>query len=139
MALTRRQAEILGTLLLAERGLTAEELTHDVYGARGKAVTLRAEMSRLRRTLTGLLQGRPYAFALPVTSDLAHAEAVMEAGRLPEALRLAGQRVLPGSHAPRIVEARQRFEHGLRTAVERSGDPPLLQRWRDSAAGQADE
>ncbi len=53
LALSGRHAEILATLALAGHGLTAEELTLEVYGETGKPVTLRAEMSRLRRG-TGL-------------------------------------------------------------------------------------
>jgi hypothetical protein len=139
VALTRRHAEILGTLLLAERGLTVQELTVEVYGNRGKAVTLRAEMSRLRRALAGLLDARPYAFALPVTSDLAHARALLGAGRLIEAIKLADAGLLPGSQAPRIVQARQDFERQLRAAILRSRDPGLLERWCHITAGQDDE
>jgi hypothetical protein len=118
VGLTRRHAEILATLLLAERGLTAVELTLEVYGESGKAVTLRAEMSRLRKTLSGLVQARPYAFALPVTSDLERAEALLADGRHAEAVKLAEPRLLPGSRVPRIVAARQRLESKLREASE---------------------
>jgi hypothetical protein len=139
IALTPRHAEILGTLMLAEGGLTVEELTLEVYGERGKAVTLRAEMSRLRRTFTGLLQARPYAFTLPVTSDLAQAEKLLSAGRLADALQLADRGLLPGSRAPRIVAARRSFEQRLRDAILASRDAALLERWRQTAAGQDDE
>ncbi|HSO98428.1 MAG TPA: GAF domain-containing protein [Solirubrobacteraceae bacterium] len=111
--LTPRHAEILATLLLAGRGLTVEELTHEVYGDSGKAVTLRAEMSRLRRKLDGLLTARPYAFALPVSSDLERAEILLAEGRHGEAVEIAEPRLLPGSHVPRIVAARQRLESAL--------------------------
>ncbi|GAC1321812.1 MAG: GAF domain-containing protein [Thermoleophilaceae bacterium] len=116
--LTRRHAEILATLLLAERGLTVKELTLEVYGQNGKAVTLRAEMSRLRRTLDGLLKARPYAFALPVTSDLEQAETLLAEGRRAEAAELAKQRLLPGSRVPRVVAARQRLESAMGSAPE---------------------
>jgi hypothetical protein len=139
LELSGRHAEILAALLLAGRGLTALELTLEVDGVRGKPVTLRAEMSRLRRVLGDLLRARPYAFALPVSSDLQEAEALLADGRPAEALALAGERLLPASSAPRIVEVRERFEHGLRTAVLRSGDPGLISAWCRGAAGQEDE
>jgi hypothetical protein len=58
--LSRRHAEILAVLALSSRGLTAERLTIELYGERGKPVTVRAELSRLRRMMEGLLQARPY-------------------------------------------------------------------------------
>jgi len=73
-------------LALAGRGLTAEELALEVYGEAGKPVTLRAEMSRLRRDLGAALRARPYGFAAPVTSDLQEAEQLLADGRLTEAL-----------------------------------------------------
>ncbi|MCW3040725.1 MAG: transcriptional regulator, partial [Solirubrobacterales bacterium] len=137
--LSGRHAEILAVLLLSGHGLTSEELTLEVYGEEGKPVTLRAEMSRLRRTLGPLLTARPYGFAVPATSDLQEAERLLADGRLREALALARDGVLPGSSAPRIVEARQRLEHGLRTAVLGSRDPELLSSWCRSVPGQEDE
>ncbi|WP_354699108.1 hypothetical protein DSM112329_04815 [Paraconexibacter sp. AEG42_29] len=137
--LSGRHAEILAVLLLAGRGLTSEELTLEVYGEEGKPVTLRAEMSRLRRTLGATLSTRPYAFAIPAGSDLQEAEQLLDRGCLTEALALTQDGVLPGSQAPRIVEARERLEHGLRTAILRDGDPDLLQAWCRSAPGQEDE
>jgi hypothetical protein len=136
--LSGRHAEILAALLLAGRGLTAEELALEVYGETGKPVTLRAEMSRLRRDLGGLLLARPYAFAVPVTSDLQDAEKLLGSNRLADALALCAQRLMPWSEAPLVIEARERLEHGLRQAVLAAGDARLLDAWCRSAAGQED-
>ncbi|MDA0162244.1 GAF domain-containing protein [Solirubrobacter ginsenosidimutans] len=111
--LSGRHAEILCTLLLAPDGLTVEELTHEIYADGGKPVTLRAEMSRLRSALGGLITARPYRFAIPVTSDLQEVETLLANGHTDEARQLARGRLLPGSHAPRVVEARERLEHAL--------------------------
>ena len=136
--LSGRHAEILATLLLAGRGLTVEELTLEVYGETGRPGTLRAEMSRLRRGFDDLIEDRPYAFAVPVTSDLEEAEALLADGRLTEALKLSAERLLPDSQATRVVEARDRLEEGLRAAILRSRDPGLLDAWCRGAAGQDD-
>lgn len=97
-ALSGRHADILAVLLLGGRGLTAEELTLEVYGETRKPVTLRAEMSRLRRALGGVLQAKPYAFAVPVSSDLQEAEQLLDDGRLADALAcVTGDRLLPAS------------------------------------------
>jgi len=137
--LSGRHAEIVAVLLLAERGLTAEQLALEVYGETGKPVTLRAEMSRLRRLLGDVLQTRPYRFAVPVTSDLAQAEQLLAEGRVAEALKRAAQRLLPRSEAPRVIEARDRLEEGLRTTVLAAGDAELLAAWCRSAPGQDDQ
>jgi hypothetical protein len=139
LELSTRHAEILAVLTLAGRGLTSEELTLEVYGEAGKPVTLRAEMSRLRRTVGATLTARPYGFAVPAASDLQEAERLLAAGQLHAALALAQDGVLPGSTAPRVVEARDRLEQGLRTAVLRAKDPELLHAWCRSAPGQEDE
>jgi hypothetical protein len=118
LELSPRHAEILATLLLAGRGLTSRELTQAVYGAAGKTVTLRAEMSRLRRLLGGLLRTRPYAFAVPVSSDLARAETHIAAGRLADAARMAREGLLPGSSAELVVAARGRLEAALSAAPD---------------------
>jgi hypothetical protein len=139
LELSARHAEILAVLMLVGRGLTAEELTLEVYGESGKPVTLRAELSRLRRDLGGLLRARPYALAAPVTSDLHDAERLLADGRLAEALALTGQGVMPRSQAARIVEARESLESGLRAAIMRTGDPDLLAAWCRSGPGAHDE
>jgi hypothetical protein len=97
--LSGRHAEILCTLLLAPDGLTVEELTHEIYAGGGKAVTLRAEMSRLRGALGGLITARPYRFAVPIASDLQEAEALVAAGCADDARVLARERLLPTSRA----------------------------------------
>ena len=59
--LSTRHAEVL--LLLAhagQRGMDAGALSAALYGDREHLVTVRAEMSRLRRSLGGLLLARPY-------------------------------------------------------------------------------
>jgi hypothetical protein len=62
--LSTRHAEVL--LLLAGAGATgmnAAELSRALYGDAGHLVTVRAELSRLRRALGGLLSARPYRIA----------------------------------------------------------------------------
>nr|WP_031060257.1 GAF domain-containing protein [Streptomyces ochraceiscleroticus] len=68
--LTPRHAELLFVLAAHPEGRTAAELADDLFGERSRTVTVRAEVSRLRRRLTGLLQHRPYRFADGVTVDV---------------------------------------------------------------------
>ncbi len=63
-ALTPRHAELLQLLHAAgPGGLTAERLSRAVYGDGDHLVTVRAEVSRLRRTVGGLVATRPYRIA----------------------------------------------------------------------------
>src|SRR6478609_5749888 len=57
-----RHAEILLALALFPEGRTAPQLAADLYGDRTRVVTVRAEMSRLRKQLAGVVLGQPYRF-----------------------------------------------------------------------------
>jgi hypothetical protein len=57
-----RHAEILFVLATHRQGRSAPELAAELYGDRSRVVTVRAEMSRLRRQFVGLVVGKPYRF-----------------------------------------------------------------------------
>jgi hypothetical protein len=62
--LTPRQAQLLVLLMRAgPAGLDAFALSAAVFGDREHAVTVRAEVSRLRRRMGGVLLARPYRIA----------------------------------------------------------------------------
>lgn len=85
--LSARHAEILLSLQLAgSDGRTAAQLSDDLFAAPDRVVTVRAEMSRLRRLLGSVLISGPYRYAPGLDTELA----------LPSDLR----RVLPRSTAP---------------------------------------
>ncbi len=67
---SRRHAEILLALLRHPQGRTAAELGDDLFADPSRAVTVRAEMSRLRRTLGSLLETQPYRIAGAVRTSL---------------------------------------------------------------------
>ena len=64
--LTERHLEIVELLVRHPTGLEASALMGLLSGAT-TAVTIRAEMSRLRKRLGGLLESRPYRLAVPAT------------------------------------------------------------------------
>jgi GAF domain len=68
--LTLRHAEILLALLFSPTGRTAPELAADLYGDATRVVTVRAEMSRLRKQCVGLLVAQPYRIAGSVDIDV---------------------------------------------------------------------
>ncbi|MFJ6727252.1 MULTISPECIES: GAF domain-containing protein [unclassified Streptomyces] len=92
--LTPRHAELLYLLAVHRGGRSASGLAEDVFGDPGRRVTVRAEMSRVRRYLGGLLDHRPYRFCEDAEVDLL----------LPPDPR----DLLPHSAAPAVAAARAR-------------------------------
>lgn len=61
--LTPRHAEMFYILCRHRNGRSAAELASDLFGDPSRGVTVRAEMSRLRKAFGGILETRPYRFA----------------------------------------------------------------------------
>ncbi|MEU5307633.1 GAF domain-containing protein [Streptomyces sp. NPDC021562] len=60
--LSPRHAELLYLLAVRRAGRSAAGLAEDLFGDASRTVTVRAEMSRVRRYLGALLEHRPYRF-----------------------------------------------------------------------------
>jgi hypothetical protein len=90
--LTPRHAELLYLLARHPAGRSAAGLAEDVFGDPGRTVTVRAEMSRVRRYLGGLLEHRPYRFG-----ENAEVEVLLPADP---------RDLLPHSGAPAVLAAR---------------------------------
>jgi hypothetical protein len=90
--LSPRHAEILLVLARCPAGRSAAELSADLFGDPTRTVTVRAELSRLRRRLGSLISQRPYRFApgLEIGCDLPDDSAAL----------------LPTSTAPAIAKLR---------------------------------
>ena len=80
--LTRRNADVLVLLRRAGRpGMTAAQLSTALFGDDQHCVTVRAEVSRLRRAIGGLVTTNPYRLADGVTlSVVGHEGASLPAG-----------------------------------------------------------
>jgi len=115
--LSPRHSEILTLLALHPDGLDSEELAAEIHGTDVKAVTIRAEMSRLRRRLGCLLVGAPYRLVADVDADFLEVERLLRAGDVRAAARRHIGPLLPRSTVPGIVAARERLERGLRPAA----------------------
>jgi hypothetical protein len=122
-------------LLLAEaaeagEGRTAEQLTAECHRGDPAPVTVRAELSRLRRLLgPEFLGSRPYRVLGRLDTDLEQVRRLLVAGALGQALDRYPGAVLPSSRAPGVVAARERVAAQLRQAVLRSRRPELLLRY----------
>jgi hypothetical protein len=85
-----RHAEMLFVLANHREGLSAAELSTALFGRAEQVVTVRAETSRLRRHLGGVLLQRPYRFAEWVDVRVDRPERVCDllpASTAPEVLR----------------------------------------------------
>lgn len=91
--LSPRHAELMLLLAAHPAGLSAAQLSEELFGSPDHAVTVRAEASRLRRHLVGLLLQRPYRFAewvqVHVTYPIQRAE-LLPASVSPTVRRLRG-------------------------------------------------
>ncbi|UOY00690.1 GAF domain-containing protein [Blastococcus sp. PRF04-17] len=144
LELSLRHSELL--LLLAEaaaagEGRTTARLAAECHPGDAAAVTIRAELSRLRRLIGADLVGsRPYRLLARVETDLDQVRRLLAGGSVGSALERYPGAVLPGSRAPGVVAARERVGAQLRQAVLRSRRPELLLRYaqlpeaRDDAA-----
>ncbi|KQS66626.1 hypothetical protein [Modestobacter sp. Leaf380] len=133
--LSLRHSELL--LLLAEaavagEGRSAEQLAVEVHPGDAAAVTVRAELSRLRRLLgegTELLGSRPYRLTSALDTDLDQVRRLLARGAVGPALERYPGALLPRSEAPGVRTARARLTGSLRSAVLRSQRPELLLRY----------
>ncbi|MET7932973.1 GAF domain-containing protein [Streptomyces sp. NPDC005322] len=139
--LGRRHSEIMVVLAGHPEGLTGDRLALELYGPRADrqpAVTLRAELSRLRRLVGPLLASRPYRLCEPVRTDMAALSEELAAGDAYAALRAYPGPLLPLSEAPGVCRMRRVLEDGVRRAVLSRRDPELLRRWTQTPWGEDD-
>jgi hypothetical protein len=137
--LGRRHSELLVLLLAHPEGRTGEELGVDLYGEDVSPVTVRAELSRLRRTLgPELLESRPYRLRAELDADFRTVTRLLERGRVADALAEYAGPLLPFSDAPEVTRLRRLVDGQLRTAVLASRDPALIQVWLHAPWGADD-
>jgi hypothetical protein len=136
--LSPRHSEIAVLLALNPDGLSAEELALELFGEDGKPVSVRAELSRMRRMLGPVLDAQPYRLTAPILGDFGEVRDHVDAGRPAAALEAYPGPLLPSSAAPGIVEHRRGLDAAVRLAVIASEDDALLRRWLESPAGRHD-
>ena len=116
--LSLRHSEIVLLLSLHPAGLTTDQLAIELSDTDGFPVTVRAEVSRLRRVLGALAPtSKPYRLPVELDTDAAGVKRHLRAGHLDRALSRYVGPILPRSDAPGVVRARQRLRDELRAAV----------------------
>lgn len=137
--LTQRHAELLTLLALHPGGRSADQLAADLHGDAGKAVTVRAEMHRLRVALdAGVVRTQPYRLQARVDADFLHVRDAIAAGQLRRAAELYRGPLLPSSDAPGVLDEREQLAAALRHAVLNGGDVEALWTFSTTEEGAAD-
>jgi transcriptional regulator of acetoin/glycerol metabolism len=137
--LTRRHAEILLLLSHHPLGLTTEQLALLLDEKDLDVVTIRAELSRLRRVVGAEFIGsRPYRLLRPVITDFATTLDALARGDARAAVAGYAGPLLPQSVAPSIAALRGELSAGVRNAVIDSGDVGLLRHWLEHPDGRDD-
>ena len=134
-----RSLELLAVLAMHPEGLTAEQLALSLYGERGKTVTVRAQVHRLRAHLgERVLDTQPYRLRAPVDADWSKVQRLISNGRPHAALKAYAGPLLPASDAPEIREARGLLEESLRRSILTTADSDLLAHWLAHPSGADD-
>jgi hypothetical protein len=102
-------------------------------------VTVRAEVSRLRRVVGPLLsESRPYRLTRPLRTDVDTVREHLALGDVVEAVATYTGAVLPRSAAPGVERVRAAVADEVRAAVLASRDPQVIVRWAASDEGADD-
>lgn len=136
--LAPRHADILVLLKHHPEGLGADHLALLLDDKDLDVGTVRAEVSRLRRVLPGMVGSRPYRLLQPVGCDLSSTLDALQAGEVSTALDHYRGALLPRSMSPGIARLRTELSATMRAAVIATGDIGLLRRWLDLPEGRDD-
>jgi hypothetical protein len=137
--LTGRHADILVLLSRHPEGLSADHLATLLDDKHLDVVTIRAEMSRLRKVVgADLLSSRPYRLTAPISSDLTEVFDALSAGKVATALDKYAGPLLSQSVSPSIGRLRTELSTSLRGAVLATGNLALLRRWLQMPEGRDD-
>lgn len=137
--LTGRHADILVLLSRHPEGLSADHLAMLLDDKDLDVVTVRAEMSRLRKVVGAeVIDSRPYRLLIPITTDIGEVDEALDAGNVTAALDRYPGPLLPQSISPAVGRMRTELTMTLRAAVLATGDPVVLRRWLNSPDGRDD-
>ena len=139
--LTGRHADILVLLSRHREGLSADHLAVLLDDKDLDVVTIRAEMSRLRKVIgSEYVASRPYRLLAPITTDVGEVFDALDIGDVDAALARYQGPLLPQSVSPAIARLRTQLSATLRAAVlaQSAERPGLLRRWLELPEGRDD-
>jgi transcriptional regulator of acetoin/glycerol metabolism len=121
---TPRHSEIVAILARHPAGKDEDDLAELVYGSSSKRMTLRSEVSRLRRLLGRVVMTRPYRLAADVHADFLDIIELIESGEFVTASKRYSGPLMPASTAPGVVRLRESIDatigEGARCSLPRS-------------------
>ena len=139
VSISPRHAELLLILAANPQGLSADALGCELDERPLDPVTIRAEVSRLRRILgTGAIDSRPYRLTPPLETDARRVRRLLDRGAYRAALQSYAGPVLPRSTSPAVVRLREELHAEVRDALLRHPDPTLLAAWTNGPLGRDD-
>ncbi|MBB6345607.1 hypothetical protein ACWGH8_09135 [Nonomuraea muscovyensis] len=136
--LSARHSDLLVLLAAHPAGLTADAIVREAYGPGGKPVTVRAEMTRLRRVLGYHLGSDPYRLLGGAEADFLALDADLAGAPVGELLDRYPGPLLPSSRSAGVAALRDRLHRRLREKVLSHGDVDALTRWVTSPHGRDD-
>ena len=138
--LSTRHSELLLLLAFHPRGVSAERLAVMMHEHDIASVTIRSEMTRLRRVLgADALLSKPYRLAIDIEVDAITVRDALQRGDLTTAIAQYTGPVMPSSESPEITDLRIDLSAMIRRAVLSSADPEALVAFAQTADGQDDE
>ena len=137
--LSLRHSELLTVLAAHREGLSGDQLDAALHHGDHAAVTVRAEVSRIRPLLApARLESRPYRLVEPLRTDADDVRDCLLAGDLGGAVDAYRGPMLPASDAPEVESLRRHLHDRLRAALLAGGDPDALLRFGDTEHGRLD-
>jgi len=134
LLLNRRQTEILALLAIHPEGLSVDHLHALLYGDASVTLsTLKAEVSHLRRALSGQLASRPYRLTMPVQTDVETVLALLRRGDVAAAVDAYGGDLLPGTNSPALCELADYVAVAVREALLAHPDPAAVVHYSELA------
>jgi hypothetical protein len=137
--LSVRHSELLFLLAQHPEGYTADQLAIALHERDVPAVTVRAELSRLRSLLPGLaLSGRPYRITAGLDTDVAVVRKLLVAREAAAAIAAYSGPLLPSSESPEVQAEREQLHRDIRSAVLCSEDAATVLKFANAAGNRDD-
>ncbi|MGL4304607.1 MAG: GAF domain-containing protein [Mycobacteriaceae bacterium] len=125
-----RHAEILVLLAENPQGLTADALAVLLDERELGNVTIRAEMSRLRKVIgQEWLSSRPYRLVKPLDSDLSELRSAVENLDINLIRKLYPVSLLPVSRAPGILSVREDLDAEISAVIMATKNGKVIREW----------
>lgn len=125
--LSIRHSELLFLLARHRAGYSADQLAVALHERDVPAVTVRAELSRLRSLLPKLgLSGRPYRLTTHLASDVDAVRNALVRGDIAAVVNAYPGPILPSSESPEVQAERDALHRDVRTAVLGSSHVPAV-------------